>query len=107
MPRLPKFQLIFAPEAIEHLAAIERKQHRLIQDTIDEQLTHSPATETRNRKPLRQPAPFGAEWELRCGVQNRIRIFYEIDEAIQTVVILAVGEKDRERLFFAGEEFQP
>lgn len=107
MPRLPKFQLIFAPEAIEHLAAIERKHHRLIEEAIDEQLTHTPAAETRNRKPLRQPAPFGAEWELRCGLQNRFRVFYEIDEAEQSVVVLAVGEKDRERLLFAGEEFQP
>ena len=107
MPRSPKFQLIFAPEAIEHLVAIERKSHRLIEQAIDEQLIHTPSTETRNRKPLRQPAPFGAEWELRCGPQNCFRVFYEIDSTEQTVVILAIGEKKRERLFVAGKEFQP
>lgn len=107
MPRLPKFQLIFAPEATGHLAAIVRKHHRLIESSIDEQLTYTPATETRNRKPHRQPAPFGAEWELRCGPQNRFRIFYEVREVEQVVVILAIGEKDHERLYFAGEEFQP
>jgi hypothetical protein len=58
MPRLPQFQLIFAPEATEHLAAINRKHHRLIEEAIDEQLTHTPASETRNRKPLRQPDAF-------------------------------------------------
>lgn len=107
MPRSPKYRLIYAPEAMEHLAAIERKHHRLISEAIIEQLTHTPAAETRNRKPLRQPAPFGAKWELRCGPQNRFRIFYDIEESEQSVEILAIGEKDHERLFFAGEEFQP
>lgn len=107
MPRSLKFQLTFAPEAVEHLVAIERKHHRVIEQAIDEQLIHTPSTETRNRKPLRQPAPFGAEWELRCGPQNCFRVFYDIDTTKQTVVILAIGEKVRERLTFSGKEFQP
>jgi hypothetical protein len=44
----------------EHLDSIELKYHSLIATTIKEQLSHVPATETRNRKPLEEPASFGA-----------------------------------------------
>ena len=64
MPRRPKFELTFAPETLDHLDAIERRFHRLIQTTIDEQLSYTPERETRNRKPVEQPAPFEATWEL-------------------------------------------
>ena len=70
MPHTIKFELGFAPETVEHLAAIERKHYQLIQKTLDEQLLHVPDQETRNRKPVEQPAPFGATWELRFGPGN-------------------------------------
>ena len=106
MPHSPKFELIFAPEAVDHLDAIERRFHRLIQKTIDEQLTRTPAQETRNRKLLEQPAPFGATWELRFGPKNCFRVFYEVDDVERTVQILAIGVKERNRLFIGGEEFE-
>jgi hypothetical protein len=37
---------------------------------------------------------------------NRYRVFYEADLIERTVLILAIGVKERERLFFAGEEFE-
>ena len=46
----PKFEFMFAPEALDHLDAIEAKYHGLIQDAIDEQLSSSPDEETRNRR---------------------------------------------------------
>ena len=42
MARQPKFALTFAPETLNHLDIIERKYHRLIQKTIDEQLSYTP-----------------------------------------------------------------
>ena len=96
----------FAPEAIEHLDQIEPKYHGLLQRTINEQLTHTPTAETRNRKPMDQPAPFGASWELRCGPHNRLRVFYEVDATAQEVQVLAIGVKDRNRLLIGGEECQ-
>jgi mRNA-degrading endonuclease RelE of RelBE toxin-antitoxin system len=107
MPRRPKFALIFAPEAIGHLDAIDRKYHRLIRRTIDEQLMYTPTNETRNRKPLEQPAPFEATWELRFGPNNRFRVFYEVDPEENTVSVLAIGVKEGNRLFIGGEEFEP
>jgi mRNA-degrading endonuclease RelE of RelBE toxin-antitoxin system len=106
MSRADKFELGFAPEVVDHLAAIERKHHRLIQKTLDEQLSHAPDAETRNRKPVERPAPVEATWELRFGPGNRFRVFYEVDDVEHVVWILAIGVKERDRLWFGGEEFK-
>lgn len=71
-----------------------------------EQLSYTPDLETRNRKPVEEPAPFAATWELRFGPGNRFRVFYDIDTREGIVWVLAVGVKERARLYFAGEEFQ-
>lgn len=107
MTRRPKFILIFAPETLEHLDAIDRRYHPLIQKTIREQLRHTPENVTRNRKPLERPAPYGAIWELRFGPRNRFRVFYTVDAVEQTVSVLAVGLKEGNRLFIGGEEVEP
>ncbi|MHB1422380.1 MAG: type II toxin-antitoxin system RelE family toxin [Gemmataceae bacterium] len=106
MARQEPYRLIFASQVTEHLRAINAKYHSLVREKIGEQLRFSPSVETTNRKPLRQPAPFAATWELRFGPDNRLRVLYDIDEQARTVQILAIGEKQRERLFIAGEEVQ-
>jgi hypothetical protein len=106
MAKRPEFTLSFAPQAIEHLAVIESKYHGLLRRTIHEQLTYTPTEETRNRKPLDQPAPFGASWELRCGLDNRFRFFYDVDSASREVQVLAVGVKKRNRLVIGGEKYE-
>src|SRR5258708_9207139 len=106
MAKRAKCTLSFAPQAIEHFDLIDSKYHGLLRRTINQQLTHTPTEETRNRKPLDQPAPFGASWELRCGPDNRFRVFYEVDSAAQEVRVLAVGVKDRSRLLIGGEEYE-
>ena len=106
MPHASKFELGFAPEAVAHLDAIERKLHRRIQKTLDEKLLYAPDQETRNRKPVEQPAPFGATWELGFGSGNCFRVFYEVDNVERMVWILAIGIKERDRLLIGGEEFE-
>ena len=106
MAKRTTFTLSFAPQAIEHMDLIESKFHGLLRRTIKEQLTHTPTEETRNRKPLDQPAPFEASWELRCGPKNRFRVFYDVDAVAQEVQILAIGVKDRNRLLIGGEEYE-
>jgi hypothetical protein len=106
MAKQRKYTLSFAPQAVEHLDRIDSKYHGLLEQTINEQLTHTPTKETRNRKPLEQPAPFGASWELRCGPDNRFRDFYEVDAAAREVQILAVGVKERNRLWIGDEEYE-
>ncbi len=107
MAPLLLFKLKFAPQVVHHLRSIERKYHNLIRATISEQLHHTPALATRNRKLLHQPAPFGATWELRFGPNNRFRVYYDMDETEKSVSILAVGVKDGHRLIVGGEEFEP
>src|SRR2546426_10331823 len=106
MAKRAEFTLSFAPQAIEHLDLIESKYHGLLRRTIQEQLAHTPTEETRNRKPLEQPAPYQASWELRCGPDNRFRVFYDVDPGSQTVQVLAIGVKDRSRLLIGGEEYE-
>jgi mRNA-degrading endonuclease RelE of RelBE toxin-antitoxin system len=103
--KLP-FDQIYDPEVEEHLRSIEKKYLSLIRDAIREQLRFEPETETRDRKPLEQPAPFGATWELRFGPANQFRILYAVDGERQEVLILAVGVKDRNRLIVGGEEVE-
>jgi len=56
-----EFEIVYDEEVTSHLATIESKHHTLIRETIEQQLRHQPEAQTRNRKPLRQPAAFGAE----------------------------------------------
>lgn len=88
-----------------HLDAIETKYHSLIRSELQAQLCFDPTTASRNRKPLRQPMEFGADWELRLGPANRFRIFYQVETDNRRVRVLAIGEKDRSRLFIGGEEY--
>jgi len=106
MARKPSFALIFDPKVRQHFRVIEAKYHSLIRATIQEQLLFEPLAETRNRKPLKQPAALGATWELRCGPNNRFRVLYVVDGESQQVQVLAVGIKEGNRLFIGGEELK-
>jgi hypothetical protein len=103
-PENEPFLVVYAPVVYEHLGAIDTKYDSLIRAKIDEQLTHEPDVKTRNRKPVRTPAAFQAEWELRFGPSNRFRVFYQIDHENRQVRVVAVGVKDRNRLIVGGEE---
>lgn len=89
------FEIIYAPLVKEHLRAIERKYHALIRSAIETQLRHEPDVETRNRKPLKRHLVFEVDWELRCGPQNRFRIFCEVNQKQQAVYIWTIGIKRR------------
>ena len=78
----------------------------MIRDAIEPQLRFEPDIETRNRKPFKRPAVFGAKWELRFGPNNRFRVLYLVDRERSRVFILAIGEKTRNRLVVGNEEVQ-
>jgi mRNA-degrading endonuclease RelE of RelBE toxin-antitoxin system len=98
------FEIQYAPIVRQHLNAIEPKYYSLIRKAIEEHLSYEPDRNTRNRKPLKQPTQNGAQWELRCGPNNRFRIFYTADRERREVVILALGEKQGSRLLLGGKE---
>jgi hypothetical protein len=106
MAKKPPFALVYADDVKQHLRAIEPKYHSLIQAAVEAQLLHEPDGETRNRKPLQRPIAFGADWELRLGPENRFRVFYQVNAERREVRVLAVGVKDRSRLFIGTEEFE-
>jgi mRNA-degrading endonuclease RelE of RelBE toxin-antitoxin system len=106
MARRKPYALIYARGVTRHLTAIDAKHHRLLRETVEEQLRFEPGVETKNRKSLRRPAPFAAEWEIRFGPNNRFRVQYDIDEEHRTVQVLAIGEKDGNRLIVGGEEVE-
>jgi mRNA-degrading endonuclease RelE of RelBE toxin-antitoxin system len=106
MAKKQPFSLVYADEVKDHLRAIDAKYHSVIQSAIETQLLHAPDVETRNRKPLKRPIAFGADWELRLGPDNRFRVFYQVNTETRDVHVLAVAVKDRNRLYFGGEEFK-
>jgi mRNA-degrading endonuclease RelE of RelBE toxin-antitoxin system len=106
MAKQVPFVLVYADEVKKHLQAIETKYHSLIRTEIEGQLLFDPEVETRNRKPLKRPISFGAQWELRLGPDNRFRVFYQVKADNHEVRILAVGLKDRNRLLIGGKEFE-
>lgn len=106
MAKRQPYSLIYARDVTKHLKSIDAKYDSLIRAKIEEQLLFEPNVETENRKPLRQPAPFAAEWEIRFGPDNRFRVLYDIDEEHRAVQIVAIGEKQGNRLIVAGEEVE-
>lgn len=107
MTSVEPYQIIYATRNIRaHLRFIDRKHHSLIRQSIETMLSFEPTLETRNRKPLRDPLIFDATWEIRCGPNNRFRIFYEVDTNERTVYILAIGRKQSNRLFIGKEEIK-
>src|SRR5947199_10851051 len=91
MARRQAYTLAFASAVTKHLRAIDAKYHALIREKVGEQLRFEPDVETTNRKPLRQPALFGATWEIRFGPDNRFRLLYDIDNETRVVQIMDNG----------------
>jgi hypothetical protein len=104
MARKELYDISYDPMTKKHLRAIEPKYHSLIRAEIEEQLHFEPGKENRNRKPLRQPAPFEATWEIRFGPDNCFRVLYGIDEERREVQVQAIGVKKGNQLLVAGEE---
>lgn len=100
----PSYRISYAPITRDHLRSIDRKYYALIRDTIEERLAYEPMTENRNRKPLKRTAFDEATWELRFGPDNMFRVFYDVHLAEQEVHILAIGTKERDKLYVGGEE---
>jgi len=98
-----RHEVEISSDAVEHIRALDPKYHGFIVRTLRRRLAHEPFAAARNRKPLTVPAPFDAHWELRFGPDNRFRVFYKMEGA--AVVVVAVGDKQRDRLFIGGEEF--
>ncbi|WNZ26875.1 type II toxin-antitoxin system RelE/ParE family toxin [Leptolyngbya sp. NK1-12] len=94
-----QFTIEITEEAIEDLEYFDKATRVMILDAIERQLSDQPLQETRNRKPLRPGSQFN--WELRIG---SYRVFYDVIEAIVVVSVVAVGYKDRNKLYIRNQE---
>jgi mRNA-degrading endonuclease RelE of RelBE toxin-antitoxin system len=106
MAKQRPYSLIYANEVKRHLKVIDAKFHSLIREAIEDQLFFEPGVETRNRKPLGQPAAHEATWEIRFGPDNRFRVLYQIVEEEREVHVLSIGIKERNRLIVGGREIE-
>lgn len=78
------------------------RQQVIVLDSVDKQLMYQPTLETQNRKLMRSN-PI-APWELRIG---NLRVYYDVsEEDTPTVLIQAVGVKDRNKVRIGNEEVQ-
>jgi mRNA-degrading endonuclease RelE of RelBE toxin-antitoxin system len=89
------YRIEFTDLAEGELKAIRGFDRRQIADAIDEQLTHQPNVETRNRKQLKGMIPAFEHvlpvWELRVGNH---RVFYDVDDETKVVYVRAVRLKE-------------
>jgi mRNA-degrading endonuclease RelE of RelBE toxin-antitoxin system len=95
------FAIELSPHARAHVRQLRKREQRSIVDAIMLHLTHQPDLPTQHRKKL-QDNPL-APWELRVG---DYRVFYDLSPEGDTVIIVAVGRKDHNRLWIGGEEFE-
>ena len=98
--RAVAYRIEYDPAAEDHLARLSARDEATVLDVVLRQLTHQPATSTRNRKRMRPNAL--APWELRIGA---LRVYCEVTEEPEMLVtVRAVGIKARNRLTIGGEE---
>jgi len=94
------YEIQFVASAKEQLRSFAASDRSRIVDAIEKHLSVAPENETRHRKKLR-PNPV-APWELRIG---RVRVFYDVED-VSKVTVLAIGTKDRNKLYIGGKEIQ-
>ena len=95
------YRIVYAEEIRDHLRSLTARQRAILFDSIEEQLTYEPTTETRNRKEMLPNSL--ASWELRIG---DLRVYYDVTEAPKIVTVVAVGIKRCNRVFIGGVERQ-
>ena len=95
------YRIEYSPDAEDHLHRLTARQRATVLDSVDEQLTHTPTDETRNRKPMRPNSL--APWELRIG---NLRVYYDVDEEQELVLIRAVGIKVRNLVRIGKDIFE-
>ena len=88
------YEIGYAEGVADDLAGLSARDRRRVLDKIDEQLLHTPTEETKNKKILAglEP-PWEHEdpvWELRVG---KCRVFYDVNESQQRVIVRAVRVK--------------
>ena len=104
MARRGSFSVFYAPVTRDHLRAMRRRDLAIVKAAIEANLFDEPTKETANRRPLSPTTELEAQWELRCGPNNRLRDFYSVDEQSCRVHVVAIGVKRGSQLKIGREE---
>ena len=105
LKRQPYYALL-TDDAEAHLKALTAREMAMVAEAIERQLKYEPAVETRNRKRMDPDKRlYIAPWELRVA---QLRVYYAVeDRPERVVVIVAIGEKDRDRIKIGGQYIEP
>lgn len=95
-----RFWIDYTDQAKEHLKKLTARNRARVVDAAEQRLAFEPMKETRNRKQMEQNS-LEAGFELRVG---ELRVYYDVDEPGKAVHVLAIGEKDRDRILIGEEE---
>ena len=95
------FHIETSSDALAHLQTLSKYDQIKVLDGIELHLTHNPMTPTRNRKQMR--SNLISTWELRIG---GFRVYYDVEDENQKVLIRAIGIKKHNRLFIGGIEIE-
>ncbi len=87
------FEIGYADGMTDDFRKLRRRDRIRILDEIDEQLTHEPTKTTRNKKLIRVKAPWRHDEPLRELRIGEFRVFYDVDEEAEIVMIRAVRHK--------------
>jgi mRNA-degrading endonuclease RelE of RelBE toxin-antitoxin system len=94
----------YSRDAIEHIRKLPVDRRAAVMDELEERLAHEPTVSARNRKPMDPDKKlYVAPWELRLG---DVRVYYAVEEAPKKVIVVAVGIKEREKVFIGGKEVE-
>ncbi len=100
-----RYRIEYSRPAVSHLRALTAREQRTIVDAVERSLGAEPTVETRHRKRMR-PNPV-APWELRVG---DFRVYYDVEEREESedasIEVLAIGRKQRNRVFIGGKEIE-
>ena len=96
------YTIEYTEDAIEHLERLSATRRATVVNEVDDRLGHQPTVPARNRKRMDPGRKiFVAPWELRLG---DLRVYYDVEDELHRVIVVAVGLKERERLFIGGKE---
>lgn len=87
-----RYEIVFAPEAVEDLRCLKAKDRTDVEAAIERHLRHEPTKTSKSRikrlRGLSRP-------QYRLRVNDDIRVFYDIREAdVEVLAIVAKSEVD-------------
>jgi mRNA-degrading endonuclease RelE of RelBE toxin-antitoxin system len=92
------FEVRLGEDAVAEIGELRAAERRRLLGAIEKQLTYEPAEASRRKKilsglvsPWEQVRPV---WQLRVG---DLRVFYDVDESADVVIVRAVRRKERKK----------